>query len=185
VRFSPDWKKIVTVPSAFNDNTVTIWDAESGNVLRTLSYPNAAQFGGLQVAAFSPDGKRVITTQISGEGNVGRVWDAESGRELRTLTANSNVNRGNSFSLPMTSFSPDEKKFVTFDGAGNALVGEIGSGRILTTLTPPSRGNDFAFQWGTTEFSSDGKKLVTTGLFVRQTGFAIPTSNVRIWFLEP
>jgi WD40 repeat protein len=60
------------------DNTIKIWDAESGQELQTLTgRPN-----GVLSVAYSPDGHRIASG--SGDGTVW-IWDAESGQELQTL----------------------------------------------------------------------------------------------------
>jgi serine/threonine protein kinase/WD40 repeat protein len=51
-----------------------VFDAETGNVVRTLAHPRAV----LQ-AAWHPDGKRILSASAGGEV---RLWDAEAGSEL-------------------------------------------------------------------------------------------------------
>jgi WD40 repeat protein len=94
VAFSPDGKRIV---SGSNDDTIKVWDAETGRVLRTLRGNFEEEPGllnmkpdlvfrnfldGVHSVAFSPDGKRIISGSSD---NMIRVWDAETGREIRTL----------------------------------------------------------------------------------------------------
>ena len=61
------------------DRTVKIWDAETGEELRTLS---GHRYSVLAVAVFA-DGKRVVT---GGFDKTVKIWDTESGIELRTLS---------------------------------------------------------------------------------------------------
>jgi WD40 repeat protein len=66
------------VLSASWDDTLKIWDAESGDCLLTLSGHSDYVTG----CAWSPDGRRVLSA--SGDHTL-KIWDAESGDCLRTL----------------------------------------------------------------------------------------------------
>ena len=75
--FSPDGKKIITTSggqledeNGREDYTVRIWDAESGNLLQTLTR-NPWTIGH---AAFSPCGKKAVTTTWDG---ITRIWTLE------------------------------------------------------------------------------------------------------------
>ncbi|MEL6110598.1 MAG: NB-ARC domain-containing protein, partial [Planctomycetota bacterium] len=72
VAFSPDGRRIV---SGSGDNTLKLWDGESGQELASLR----AHAGSVRAVAFSPDGRRIV----SGSGdNTLKLWDGESGQEL-------------------------------------------------------------------------------------------------------
>jgi Caspase domain/WD domain, G-beta repeat len=73
--FSPDGKSIVT---ASEDKTAIVWDAASGQKLRTL----AGHTGSINSASYSPDGRRIVTA--SGDGTT-RLWDAATGQGLCSL----------------------------------------------------------------------------------------------------
>ncbi|HZO91743.1 MAG TPA: WD40 repeat domain-containing protein [Chthonomonadaceae bacterium] len=64
VAFSPDSKRIVT---GDYDNTVKVWDANSGRELLTLK----GHTGPVDSVAFSPDGKRIVTGSADG---TTKVW---------------------------------------------------------------------------------------------------------------
>jgi WD40 repeat protein len=70
--WSPDGRRIV---SASSDNTLRIWDADSGQGLRTLSGHENSVWG----CAWSPDGRRIVS--VSSDGTL-RLWDVQRGREL-------------------------------------------------------------------------------------------------------
>lgn len=74
VGFSPDGKKVM---SAFG-RTVRLWDAQSGNLLRTFVGSPAH----VNTAAFSSDGTRIASG--SSDGRI-IIWDADSGMQLVSL----------------------------------------------------------------------------------------------------
>jgi eukaryotic-like serine/threonine-protein kinase len=79
VAFSPDGKRLST---ASWDKTLKVWDAETGQELRTLQGHTARA----QAVTYSPDGRRLVSTA---QDNSIKVWDPESGQELLTLKADS------------------------------------------------------------------------------------------------
>jgi basic membrane lipoprotein Med (substrate-binding protein (PBP1-ABC) superfamily)/DNA-binding beta-propeller fold protein YncE len=64
--------------TASDDQTVILWDADTGEELLTL----AGHRGPVTSVAFSPDGTRIATAGTDG---TLRVWDAATGQELFTL----------------------------------------------------------------------------------------------------
>ncbi len=75
VAFSPDGKLLAT---AGRDKTAKLWDATTGQNLRTL----AGHIDQVRDIAFSPDGTRLVTASAD---RTARVWDAATGKLLFTL----------------------------------------------------------------------------------------------------
>jgi len=156
-KWSPDGTKIATVCQ----ESVRIWDAKTGDVLRILPMPNLDLvsasldlpmsgleyrifsgmwqyriFGGMQPrvsdAEFSPDGQSIAI--VGGNDAAALIVSVETGRELRRLARQVRA-------AQFVAWSPDGRKLVTAafpaDATGvatNPLIWDATTGEVLTTL---------------------------------------------------
>jgi len=135
--WSPDGGRLV---SGSYDNTLRVWEAESGRCLLTL----VGHQDLVTSCAWSPDGRRLVS---GARGNL-RVWEAESGRCLLTL-------EGHQSWVLSCAWSPDGRRLVTGSGDNTLRVWEAESGRCLLTLEG-HQGRVSSCAW-----SPDGRRLVS------------------------
>jgi WD40 repeat protein len=76
VRWSPDGHRLAT---AFEDDTISIWHAATGVLLRTL----IGHTSEVTAIAWSPDGTRLATSSWD---HTVRIWDPTTGTAIHTLT---------------------------------------------------------------------------------------------------
>lgn len=121
VRFvsaSPDGKYFA---SAGVDRTAKLWDAQTGDIIRTYS----GHEDRVQSANFSPDGTRLATA--SNDQTV-RIWEVATGEELLKINAHDIEARS-------VNFSPDGKSLVTGGGDHLIKVWDAETGELIRTLT--------------------------------------------------
>ncbi|KAF7346289.1 WD-REPEATS-REGION domain-containing protein [Mycena sanguinolenta] len=138
--FSPDNKWIV---SGSWDNTVYVWDAESGQVV-------AGPFNGhtdrVTSVAFSPDSKWIVS---GSNDHTVHVWDAESG-EVVAGPFNGHTGWVNS-----VAFSPDGKQIVSGSKDNTVRVWDAESGEVVAG---PFNHTDWVYS---VAFLSDGKQIIS------------------------
>lgn len=114
--FSPDGKRIVSVSQ---DYTIRIWDAESGELLKTIDISYSLP----RYALFSPDGKRIAS--ISSTGMI--MLDAETGNRISGFD-----NKG---SFNTFDFSPDGERVATASIRDNYIrILDAETGNEIRTL---------------------------------------------------
>jgi WD40 repeat protein len=119
IAFSPDGK---TFASGGGDNSVSIWDIASGELLAELN----GHTGAVVSVAFSPDGRRLASVDISKDKQV-HLWDVSSGQSLATLDGCARqdyANQGN------VDFSPDGKWLASACEDNGVMVWNVGNGQL-------------------------------------------------------
>jgi WD40 repeat protein len=99
VAISTDGRRIASRSSGSYDNTVRVWDAESGEELRCLR----GHEDDVSSIAISSDGRRIVS---GSQDKTVRVWDAERGEELRCL-------RGHEDDVSSVAISSDGRRIVS------------------------------------------------------------------------
>lgn len=116
VAFSPDGNRVAT--SAL-DGRVHLWDAATGEALRTLPAHRREAYA----VAFSPDGSRLATGGY--DGSV-RLWDPDTGQLRRSLKAEP---------WPLdVAFSPEGDELLVAEVDGDLVVHSLDSGAADTLV---------------------------------------------------
>jgi WD40 repeat protein len=127
--YSADGQRLAGVQM---DNTVKIWDANTGREVVTMKCNWA------NPVAFSPDGKLLASPY--------NVWDAHTGQEIRSLQ-----NEGPD-SFDSVSFRPDGKRLATGSWSGTVRIFDVETGQQVRR---------FVGGGGSVAFSPDGKRIAS------------------------
>jgi WD40 repeat protein len=136
--FGPDRRWLA---SGSADNTIRLWNVESGSELRALTGHN----GWIKSLAISGNGE--ILASGSNDRTV-KLWDVASGRKRSTL-------RGHNAPVEVVLFDPNDRWLASGSTDATIKIWEIASGREVQTLKSHSAGIT------SLAFSADGKTLAS------------------------
>jgi WD40 repeat protein len=131
-----------------------VWDVASGQEIWSLNLP--ARPPG---AALRPDGEVVAVTLPD---NIVRLYEIATGKEAAVLKGHTQPVRG-------VAFSPDGKRVVTQAEDDTIKLWDAKTGEEIMTVGRAACGI-----FGSVSFSSDGWKIIATGI-----------DDVRIWDATP
>jgi WD40 repeat protein len=125
-----------------NDNTLYLWDVETGKQLQRLVHQ-----GPVAAASFSPDADRVVT---GSHDNTLRVWEVRTGKELHHIEDHFG-------GYVITEFAPDGKSFASAGGDHSIRFWDAATGKELRPK--PGHHGELILA----AYHPDGRSLVSVG----------------------
>ena len=135
--------------------TVRLWEAETGKLLRTYWDPDSINW--INAVAFSPDGRQVLVAN----GKTARLYETDSDKELRRF-------EGHTKEVKAVAASPDGRWVVTCSWDKTVRLWEAASGKELRRFECEATINSVVF-------SPDGRWVLTGG------DDHVSTGIIQIW----
>jgi WD40 repeat protein len=111
--------------SGSQDNTLRIWDLETGQCLRTMKgHGSGYQCMGMTRPSMTPDGRRVVSGHVD---HALRLWDLETGQCLRTM-------KGHADDIRSVSMTPDGRRAVSGSVDRTVRLWDLETGQCLRTM---------------------------------------------------
>ena len=153
IAFSPDGKTLASGGN-FIDQTLRIWDAQTGAPLKTLTDGSSS----FDTIAYSPDSKRIVSGGFSI-----KLWDLQTGEYVKTLGG------GQGFYHRAVAYSPDGRRIASDSGK---VVWLWDAERGGCVRFKPLRGHTNGLRC--LAFSPDSKRLISGSY----------DETLRIWSAE-
>jgi len=142
------------IASGSSDNSIKIWNAETGQLLNTLY----SHTGLVLSVTFSPDNLRIASNSMD---RSIKIWDTYSGQLLNTLT-------GHTHYVKSVAFSSDNLKIVSGSSDDSIKIWNVISGQLLKTL------DSFTGSVLSVAFSHDNLRIVLGSRY----------NSIKIWDAE-
>ncbi|MDO9068720.1 MAG: NACHT domain-containing protein [Deltaproteobacteria bacterium] len=136
--FSPNGKSLI---SASDDKTLKLWDALTGECLRSFS----GHADRVLSCAFAPDGKSLISASLD---KTIKLWDALTGECLRSFS-------GHAETVFSCTFAPDGKSLISASDDNTIKLWDALTGECLRTFS------GHAALVRSCAFAPDGKSLIS------------------------
>lgn len=154
VAFSPDGRFLA---SGSHDQTIKLWDARSGRLLRSVAQQSEGDSKPAWAVAFSPDG--TLLASCTDDPTV-RLWSVQSGALVRTFDSPDQT------AISSVAFSPDGKRIAAGSGDNQLHMWDAASGKLLQTMRATkvfSLGGNRNTNFSHIAFSPDGRTIVSGG----------------------
>jgi hypothetical protein len=138
VAFSPDGE---TIASGSQDNTIKLWNVETGIIIRTLT----GHSDYVHCVTFTPDGETIASASRD---KTIKLWNIETGVVMKTRRGHSNIVRS-------VAFSPDGKIIASGSDDATIKLWERQIGVELKTL------GEHSFSVTSVAFSPDGQTIAS------------------------